>query len=145
MDALPADDVQEWQWRYDPWRERPRVAWAAAAIALALCLLVVSMREHPIFTIGLCLFCVSAFSPALTPVECRLDAKEVRRRALWGWESRAWSSIQRVEELPAGAFVSPQIRSQWWNAYRGLSLPMPAGERARLTAEIRRRVATHGR
>jgi len=126
-------------WRYDPWRERPRVAVTAAIVALALCWMVLSLREHILVTLGLCLFCVAAFSPALTPVECRLEEHGVARRGVLGWERRAWARIQRVVDLPSGVFVSPYPRRHWLDAQRGLSLPMPAGDRDRLAAEIRRR------
>ncbi len=131
-------------WRYDPWRERPRVALAASVAALGLCLFVVSLDEHPLLSLGLCLFCVSSFSPALTPVECRLDAEGVARRALLGWERRAWARIVRVVDLPSGVLVSPSIRPHWLDTQRGMTLPMPASERVRLTAEIRRRSGLHG-
>ncbi len=138
--ATPAD---VW-WRYNPWRERPRVALLASLLALALCLVVVSLGEHVLFTLGLCLFCVASFSPALTPVECRLEATGVARRGLFGWERRPWTNLRRVVDLPSGVFVSPYPRRHWLDAQRGMSLPMPAGERIALAAEIRRRVAQHG-
>ena len=138
--VVPADV----SWRYDPWRERPRTALLAALLALGLCLFTVSLREHLLLTFGLCLFCVASFSPALTPVECRLDATGVARRGLLGWERRSWSALRRVVDLPAGVFVSPYPRRHWLESQRGLSLPMPAAQRASLAAEIRRRVAQHG-
>lgn len=134
------DDVS---WRYDPWRERPRVALLASLMALALCLLVVSLREHLLWTLGLCLFCVASFSPALTPVECRLESTGVARRGLLGWERRSWAGLRRVVDLPSGVFVSPYPARHWLDAQRGLSLPMPAAERVALADEIRRRVAQH--
>ena len=127
-------------WRYDPWKERPRVALAATLAAIGLCVIVVAMREHPLLSLGLCLFCVATFSPALTPVDCRIDHEGVARRALWGWERRPWARVQRVVDLPSGVFVSPYPRRHWLDAQRGLSIPMPACERDRLAAEIRRRV-----
>ncbi|MEO5989157.1 MAG: hypothetical protein ABIU54_01860 [Candidatus Eisenbacteria bacterium] len=127
-------------WRYDPWKERPRLALLASIVAIGLCLMVLAMREHPLLSFGLCLFCVAAFSPAITPVDCRLDDQGVARRALWSWEHRAWNRIQRVVDLPSGVFVSPYPRRHWLDAQRGLSLPMPASERDRLAAEIRRRI-----
>lgn len=143
VEPSAADSGAVLAWRYDPWRERPWVAGTAAVAALALCALVLSSGEHPLVAAGLCLFCVAAFSPALTPVEMRLDETGVARRAAWGWERREFTAIRRVVDLPSGVFVSPYPRRHWLDAQRGLSLPMPASERPRLAAEIRRRVADH--
>lgn len=145
MEASATGTLDAFSWRYDPWMERPRVALAATFAAVGLCVMVLATREHPLLSLGLCLFCVATLSPALTPVECRVDADGVARRALWGWEHRAWARIQRVVDLPSGIFVSPYPRRHWLDAQRGLSLPMPASERDRLATEIRRRAGLNAR
>ncbi len=120
-------------WVYDPWAERPGVAWTAALVALALCMLVIATGESFLVTLGLCMFCVGAFAPVLTRVECRLEAAGVARRGLLGWERRAWSSLRRMDRLPAGVLVSPYARRHVLDSVRGLVLPMPAAHRERLT------------
>lgn len=120
-------------WVYDPWIERPRVAWTAAIVALVLCAIVVSAGEPLLVSLGLCLFCVGAFAPALTRVECRIEAAGVARRGWLGWERRDWRSIRRMDRLPAGVMVSPYDRRHILDAARGLVLPMPAAKREMLT------------
>ena len=126
------------QWTYDPWRERPRVAWVAALSALALCLLVLAAHEPFLIALSLCLFCVGSFAPALAAVEVRLDAQGIARRGLFGWERRAWRDVRRIDELPAGLLLSPYARRHVLDATRGWSLPMPAAERLALRASVRR-------
>jgi hypothetical protein len=126
------------QWTYDPWRERPRVAWVAALSALALCLLVLAAHEPFLIALALCLFCVGSFAPALAAVEVRLDAQGIARRGLFGWERRAWHDVRRIDELPAGLMLSPYARRHVLDATRGWSLPMPAADRLALRASVRR-------
>ena len=132
--ALEADTG----WTYDPWRERPRVATLAAVAALGLCVLVVRAHEPFLVALGLCVFCAASFSPALTPVECRIGSDGVARRGLMGWERRAWATVRRLQPLPSGLLLSPYTRPHWLDGTRGLTLPMPARDRARCSELVRR-------
>lgn len=127
-------------WVYDPWAERPRVARVAALVALSLCVLVLALRESLLVSLGLCLFCVGAFAPALSRVECRIDESGVARRGWLGWERRNWESLRRLEHLPAGVLVSPYPKRDLLDGPRGLVLPMPAGRREELTRLVAERM-----
>lgn len=131
-------------WTYDPWRERPRVATLGLVAAALMCALILSLRENPVLTIGLCFACLASFSPALAPVECRLEASGPARRGLFGWERRPWSAIRRIEPLPAGARLSPYAEPHWLDATRGMVLPMPADRRLDLIEVVRQELARHG-
>ncbi len=120
-------------WQYDPWAEKPQVAWIAAIAALLLCVLVVNLEESFLVSVGLCLFCVGAFAPALSRVECRIDPNGVARRGWLGWERRDWSMLRRMDRLPAGVLVSPYSKRNLLDSARGMVLPMPANRREELT------------
>lgn len=124
-------------WVYDPWRERPRVAATALLSAVALCALVVAVREPFLVAGGLCVFCIAAFAPAITRAECRLDSAGAARRTLVGWERREWSGIRRVEALPAAVLLSPYPRPHWLDRIRAFTLPLPAARRDELLASVR--------
>lgn len=130
-------------WTYDPWRENARVAWLAATSALALTVLVVLLQEALIVTIGLVVSCLAAFSPAIAPVECRLDAECAARRSWLGWERRPWALVRRVQELPSGVLLSPYAKAHWLDAQRGLTLPMPVSRRAELLGALHRLRVAH--
>jgi hypothetical protein len=125
-------------WVYDPWRERPRMAAAAALCALALCALVLALRLPFVLAAGLCVAGVSSFSPALTPFECRLDPDGAARRGPLGWERRRWADVRRAEEVPAGVLLSPYPSRHWLDGPRGLLLPLPSERRAELVRAIAR-------
>ena len=125
------------RWTYDPWRERPRTAAFAAAVALALCGVVVIAHEPFLVAAGLCLFCIASFAPALAPVDCRFDEGGVARRGLGAWERRTWGAIRRIDALPAGLLVSPYAKRHLLDGARALTLPMPAEHRERLAALVR--------
>lgn len=129
-------------WVYDPWSERPGVAWTAAVVALALCVLVLAVRESVLVSLGLCLFCVGSFAPALSRVECRIDADGVARRGWLGWERRAWDTLRRCERLPAGVLVSPYPKRHLLDGARGMVLPMPAALRDGLAQQIASRIGS---
>jgi len=138
-DAPAADDAVSWA--YDPWAERPAIAWSAALVALALCVLVLALRESVIVSLGLCLFCVGSFAPALSRVECRIDDQGVARRGWLGWERRTWDTLRRCERLPAGVLVSPYPKRHLLDGSRGMVLPMPAAQRDSLVARIEQRLS----
>lgn len=132
-EGVRAGDPETVCWIYDPWSERPRAAWTGAIIVLLLCVLIVSLGESVLLKLGLCLFCAGVFAPALARVECRIEAAGVARRGLLGWERRSWSSIQRLDRLPAGVLLSPHARPHVLDGARGLMLPMPEARREALT------------
>lgn len=124
------------EWTCDPWRENARVASLSAVSALVLCLVVAALREPFVVTVALVVICVAAFAPAITPVRCRADERGVARRGMLGWEHREWSSVRRLEVLPAALLVSPYSRRHWLDAQRGLSLPLPADRREELLRRL---------
>ena len=131
-------------WRYDPWRERPRVAVLAAVSSLGLCLLVLSLRLPFVLGGALCLSSVAAFAPALARVECRLDATGCARHGLLGWERRRWEEVRRAEALPAGVLISPFAARHWLDSTRAMLLPLPSGSRSQLLAALARFREPHG-
>jgi len=131
------------EWRFNPWRERPRHASFAVAAALLMALLVVSMGEGPIVTLALSLIGVAALAPVFVPARCRLDDDGAARSAPWGWERRSWDVIRRAVLRPGALLVSPFSRPSWRDPYRALVLPMPRDDEA-LRAAVAARLASHG-
>lgn len=131
-------------WLFDPWRESPRTAVLASLAALALCALVLAARLPFVLASALCVACVASFSPALTPVECRVDEAGAARRGLLGWERRAWPDVRRVIDVPVGVRLSPFATPNVLEATRALLLPMPRARRSVLRAEIARCREAHG-
>jgi len=125
-------------WAFDPWRERPRMAALAGACALAMCVLVLALRLPFVLAAALCVVCVTAFAPALSPFECRLDRAGAARRGPLGWERRRWSDVRRAEAVPAGVLLSPYAARHWLDGPRGLLLPLPAARRDEVVAAISR-------
>jgi hypothetical protein len=131
-------------WSYDPWRERPAVAWGACVTAVGLCVLVLMWRESFLVSVALCLYCLAALSPALMPVECGFDADGPARRGWLGWERRRWPEVRRIEALPAGALVSPYPQRHFLDSARAMVLPMPSRQRAELMALLEGEWRRHG-
>lgn len=144
-DAIPGvrDERAVLTWRYDPWREHPVTASTAAVLALAMCVLIASLREPLLLTLALSVLCVASFSPAVTPVECRVGADDLARRGLLGWERRPWSAIRRLVPLPEGVLASPYATRHWLEGMRGLVLPLPAAQRVELLAALEAQFASH--
>lgn len=131
------------EWRFNPWRERPRHASVALAAALAMALVVVTLGEGPVLTLALSLVGVAALAPVFTPARCRLDDDGAARSAPWGWERRRWDVVRRAVLRPGALLVSPFARPSWRDPYRALVLPMPRGDAA-LHAAVAAQLASHG-
>lgn len=121
-------------WRFDPWRERPRVAVCATLAGLGLCGLVAWARLPFVLAAALCVACLASLAPAIAAAECRLDAEGVARRGPLGWERRPWSAVRRIEHVRGGVLVSPFARRHWLDGTRAMLLPMPAAQRGALSA-----------
>jgi hypothetical protein len=134
--AAATPECESVTWVFDPWAERPRTAAASAVCAGGMCVLV--MAAHLPFLVGaaLAIFCVASLSPALTRIECRVDAAGAARRGLLGWENRRWVDVRRIEPVPAGVLLSAHAQRHWLDATRALVLPMPAARRAELLATL---------
>ncbi len=141
--AEPAGDAVAWA--FDPWIEQPRTAVLAALCAAGMCVLIVAARLPFLIGVTLAVLCLAALSPALTPVECRLDALGAARRGLLGWQRRRWQDVRRVDMPPAGALLSASERRSWLDATRAMVLPMPAARREELRAMLARLRGAHGR
>ncbi|MBI1799954.1 MAG: hypothetical protein HYR73_09765 [Candidatus Eisenbacteria bacterium] len=144
LDVASAAPAGPLEWSFNPWHEGPGGAALAAALALALCAIVILARQAFVPTLSLCLVAAGALSPALTPLLCRIDEQGVARRGPLGWEKRAWSEIRRAVVRGAGLLVSPYRQRHWLDAHRGLLLPLPAASRADLVLRIRPHLDRHG-
>ena len=132
------------QWSFNPWRERPLRSWLAALFALGLCALVLASRESWLLSVALCVVAVATLSPALSPLECRVDDDGVARRGPLGWERRRWSDLRRAVLGRGGLIVSPYARRHWLDETRGLYLPLPSAIREALAPSIAPHLQRHG-
>jgi hypothetical protein len=132
------------QWSFNPWREAPARAAATAVVALALCFVILAWREAMVLSAALCVAAVAALSPALTPLECRVDEDGIARRGPLGWERRRWSDIRRAVLGRRGLLVSPYTSPHWLDETRGLRLPLPAATGATLSPAIATMLRRHG-
>ncbi len=132
------------EWSFNPWRDRPLAAAAAALATLGLCLVVASLGEPLLVRLVLCLVVLGTLSPVLSPARCRVDEEGVQKRSPFGTVRRPWSALRRAAARPAGLLLSPYARPHWLDAYRGLLLPFPAHGRERLLAELEGRLHAHG-
>jgi hypothetical protein len=132
------------EWSFNPWRERPARSAATTALALGLCLLVLAWRESVVLSAALCMAAVATLSPALSPLECRVDEEGVARRGPLGWERRRWSEIRRAALRRAGLRVSPYASPSWLDETRGLFLPLPASSSEALAPAIAPHLHRHG-
>jgi hypothetical protein len=130
-------------WHYDPWRDRRGTSALAALSALGLCALVLWARLPFVLASALSVACIASFSPALTPVSCRVDADGVARRGVLGWERRPWAEVRRIEPVRGGVLVSPFARRHWLDATRAMLLPIPAARRDELRQAIERARVAH--
>lgn len=147
VDESPAPDSgasAPVQWSFNPWRERPLRSGVAALFALGLCALVLASRESWVLSVALCLAAVTTLSPALTPLECRVDDDGVARRGPLGWERRRWSDLKRAALRRGGLSVSPYARRHWLDETRGLYLPLPSAIRDALAPSITPHLQRHG-
>ena len=138
MSAIPLE------WSFNPWRDRPGAAVAAALMSIGLCLVIASLHEPPLTRIILGVAVIGTLSPVLSPARCRVDDDGVQMRGPFGTARRRWSDLRRVAQRPAGLLLSPYARPHWLDPYRGLLLPMPAREREGLLAALRDRLDAHG-
>jgi len=141
--ALPGSDYAL-VWSFNPWRDRPLAAFAAALVTLGLCLVIGTLREPPLLRAILGLVILAALSPALSPAHCRVDADGVAVQSAFGTARRRWCDLKRVAVRPAGVLVSPFERPSWLDTYRGLLLPVPPGARDAVLADVRARLEAHG-
>ncbi|MGH7730825.1 MAG: PH domain-containing protein [Candidatus Eiseniibacteriota bacterium] len=132
------------EWSFNPWRERPLAAIAAALMTLGMCLLIASLGEPPLVRVILGIAVLGTLSPVLSPARCRVDDEGVAMRGPFGTARRRWSDLKRVAARPAGVMVSPYARPHWLDPFRGLLLPMPERERETLLDELRGRLDAHG-
>jgi PH (Pleckstrin Homology) domain-containing protein len=132
------------EWSFNPWRDRPLAAAAAALMTVAMCLVIASLGEPPLVRLILGLAVLGTLSPVLSPARCRVDDDGIQMRGPFGTARRRWSDLRRVATRPAGVLLSPYARPHWLDPYRGLLLPMPARGREGLLADLRGRLAAHG-
>ncbi len=132
------------EWSFNPWRDRPLGALAAALMTLAMCLLIASLDEPALVRIVLVLAVLGTLSPVLSPARCRVDGEGVQMRGPFGTARRRWSELRRAAARPAGLLVSPYARPHWLDPYRGLLLPVPAHGRERLIDALRGHLVAHG-
>jgi hypothetical protein len=135
------------QWTVSPWREHRARAVLTAFAALLLWLMVAwLLRGERLLATLMGLTVLGALAPGMTPTECRVDGDGVARRALFGWDRRAWPEIRRARVSASGLFVSPFARRSRLDRFRGLFLPVPrpAAGTAPLLDALRQEVARHG-
>jgi len=132
------------EWSFNPWRDRPLAAAAAALMTLGMCLLVASLSEPALVRAVLVLALLGTLSPVLSPARCRVDEQGVHMRGPFGTARRRWSELRRAAPRPAGLLVSPYARPHWLDPYRGLLLPLPTRGREDLLAALRGRLEEHG-
>jgi hypothetical protein len=132
------------EWSFNPWRDRPLAAVAAALMTVGMCLVVATLVEPPLVRVVLGLAVLGTLSPALSPARCRVDENGIETRGPFGVARRRWSELRRVSPRPAGVLVSPYARPHWLDPYRGVLLPMPARGREGLLAALRGRLEAHG-
>ena len=136
---------QPLEWSFNPWRQRPLIAAAAASLTMALCLLIASLREPLLVRLILVLAILGTLSPVLSPARCRADERGIELRGPFGTARRRWSDLKRVVARPAGVLVSPYARPHWLDSYRGMLLPTAPHDRDTLLAELRGRLDAHGK
>lgn len=132
------------EWSYNPWRDRPARAAAAALAALLSCLLVTSLGLPGFVAVVLCIAAVSAMAAAFVPVWCRLDDSGVVRRSGWFAERRPWTELRRAVRTSEGVLLSPFQSRHWLDAYRALFLPIPSRGERPLAADVDRVLTSHG-
>ena len=132
------------EWSFNPWRDRPLAAAAAALITVGMCLLIASLAEPPLVRIVLGLAVLGTLSPVLSPARCRVDDDGVQLRGPLGTIRRRWDELRRSSPRPAGLLLSPYAQPHWLETYRGLLLPMPTRGRETLLADLRERLSAHG-
>jgi len=132
------------EWSFNPWRDRPLAAAAAALMTLAMCLVIASLGEPPLVRVILGLAVLGTLSPVLSPARCRVDEEGIQKRSPLGTARRRWSELKRAVARPAGLLLSPYARPHWLESYRGLLLPMPSRGRESLLAQLRERLSDHG-
>ncbi len=132
------------EWSYSPWRDRPGACAAGLALFLAGCLAVATLGESPLLSGGLCLALAASLSPALLPARCRVDEGGVARHGLLGELRRPWGELRRGVLRPGSLMLSPYPRPHWLDPYRGVLLPIPAGEWNRVAPALRGVLDDHG-
>ncbi|MBI5708963.1 MAG: hypothetical protein HZC42_01475 [Candidatus Eisenbacteria bacterium] len=132
------------EWSFNPWRERPARSALAAALGLAMCAALASLREPVLLTFALCLAALASLSPLLAPARCRVDEQGAARSGPFGRDRRAWREVRRAVRRRAGLLLSPHARPHWLDPWRALVLPFPLGESERLRSELEPRLARRG-
>ena len=134
--------IAEWSWQ--PWREHPWRSAAGVIAALALCVVIVLMREPPVVTIGLAVASVAALAPLFTGASCRVDDAGAERRGPSGTTRRRWEEIRCATLTRGGLVLSPHRNARWLDAWRALYLPFPSAGRDALRERIRPVLERHG-
>lgn len=140
----PAAPVPPLEWATNPWSDQPLRAGLGAVLALAGCVLVLSLREPAVVSIGLCIAVAAAFAPLYVPAQCRLGADGAAVRGALGWTRRGWSEIRRAVPGPRGVLLSPYAAPHWLDAARALYLPFPSAHREQLRSGAREWLEAHG-
>lgn len=134
------------EWSFNPWRDRPRAAIAAAVLGLLGCLVVTRLGETALFDLSLCAALLGSLAPLLSPAHVRVDEQGIALRGPFGVERRPWEALRRAVEQPAGWLVSPYARPSRLDRFRGLLLPLPSrpDERESLRTRLREHLRHHG-
>jgi hypothetical protein len=132
------------EWTFNPWRERPAVAFAAAAgVVLILALMIASrMWALPLFLLLLAVH--SQLGPAYWPERFRLEPEGVSRGRLGALARRPWSTFRRADLRRDGLLLSPRAVPSRLDTFQAVFLPFPAAERERLREEVQPLIAEHG-
>jgi hypothetical protein len=135
------------EWTVSPWREAPARAALAVAATLLLALLAAwLMAGERLLGALMGAAVLVVLAPGMTPTQCRVDGDGVARRALFGWDRRAWPEIRRARIGAGGLFVSPLARGSRLDRFRGLFLPVPRRTEGaeRLLATLQQELGRHG-
>jgi hypothetical protein len=134
------------EWSFNPLRDRPKAAAAAALLGVLGCLAVLRLGEAALFELALCAALVGSLAPLLSPARCRVDEQGVALQGPFGLERRPWEGLRRARLRPAGLFVSPYEHPSWLDRFRGLVLPLPIrpADREPLRARLEELLRDHG-
>jgi hypothetical protein len=132
------------EWVFNPWRHRPRHAWAAALAILAVTAFVATTELPLMARLALSAGFAAALGPAILPCRYRLDEGGVTLGVGVLDQRRPWSEFRRAVRTRGGVLLSPFASRHWLDGYRAWFLPRPPRRDDSFDPTLERLLGEHG-
>jgi hypothetical protein len=131
-------------WTAHPARRRPRDVLLVTAVTLVVAGAVLGTMQSAWMAIVAVAMLVGAVSSFLFPTRYEITDTAIEERRALRRRVRRWGELRRVQVGRDAALVSPFARPSWLDRHRGIVVLFDGGDRERIIALLRERVAAGG-